>query len=80
MSTAAAPEKIAISYLRVSTTRQMDTGSDVDAEGNSIATQRIANNAKASAIGAVIQKEFVEPGASAQTIDKRPVFRRLLAY
>ena len=58
----------------------MDTGSDVDAEGNSIATQRIANNAKASAIGAVIQKEFVEPGASAQTIDKRPVFRRLLAY
>lgn len=46
MSTAPAPEKIAISYLRVSTTRQMDTGSDVDAEGNSIATQRIAGSSQ----------------------------------
>ena len=52
----------------------------VNAEGNSIATQRIANNAKAASIGAIVQKEFVEPGASAQTIDKRPVFKRLLAY
>ena len=38
---------IAVSYLRVSTTRQMQTGADVDAEGNSIATQRQANMAKA---------------------------------
>ncbi|MGW5309747.1 recombinase family protein [Nocardia thailandica] len=70
----------AVSYLRVSTTRQMDTGADVDAEGNSIATQREANNAKAARMGAIIEKEFVEPGASAQTIDKRPVFKQLLAY
>ena len=64
--------KIAVSYLRVSTARQMDTGADVDAEGNSIATQREANNAKAAKLGAIVQKEFVEPGASAQSIDKRP--------
>ncbi len=80
MSTQASSQKIAISYLRVSTTRQMNTGSDVDADGNSIATQRIANQAKADEMGAVIQKEFIEPGASAQSIDKRPVFKRALAY
>ncbi|GAB2684402.1 recombinase family protein [Barrientosiimonas humi] len=72
--------KIAVSYLRVSTTKQMNAGADVDAEGNSIATQREANNAKAAAIRAVIQKEFVEPGASAQTISKRRKFKELLAY
>ncbi|MCM3897868.1 recombinase family protein [Gordonia sputi] len=72
--------QIAVSYLRVSTTRQMNTGADIDAEGNSIATQREANNAKAARMGALIEKEFVEPGASAQTIDKRPVFKQLLAY
>ncbi len=72
--------KIAVSYLRVSTARQMNAGSDVDAEGNSIATQRVANNAKAAKLGALVQEEFVEPGASAQSIDKRPVFKRLLAY
>lgn len=78
-STTTGPQ-VAVSYLRVSTTRQMDTGADVDAEGNSIATQREANNAKAARMGAIIEKEFVEPGASAQTIDKRPVFKQLLAY
>lgn len=71
---------IAVTYLRVSTTRQMDTGSDVDAEGNSIATQREACNARAAKLGAVVQQEFVEPGASAQTISKRPVFKQLLSY
>lgn len=71
---------IAVSYLRVSTTRQMQTGADVDAEGNSIATQRQANLAKAVKLRATIQEEFVEPGASAQTIEKRPVFRQMLDY
>lgn len=32
---------LAVSYLRVSTPRQLNTGSDVDADGDSIATQRI---------------------------------------
>jgi site-specific DNA recombinase len=31
-------------------------------------------------MGAAVVKEFVEPGNSAQTIEKRPVFRELLAY
>lgn len=71
---------VAVSYLRVSTTRQLNTAADIDPDGNSIATQRQANAAKASSMGALIQEEFVEPGSSAQTIDKRPVFKRLLAY
>lgn len=79
-STEATTPKIAVSYLRVSTTRQMSAGADIDAEGNSIATQRQSNAAKATRMGASIQREFVEPGASAQTIDKRPVFKELLAY
>lgn len=78
--TAVLKEIIAVSYLRVSTTRQMETGADVDAEGNSIATQRAANNAKAAALGATVQAEFVEPGASAQSIEKRPIFKTMLAY
>lgn len=70
----------AISYLRVSTKRQLDTAADIDPDGNSIATQREACQAKADKLGAYIEKEFVEPGTSAQTIDKRTVFKQLLAY
>jgi site-specific DNA recombinase len=58
----------------------MDTAADVDPDGNSIATQRQLCRAKAEGLGATIAKEFVEPGNSAQTIEKRPVFRELLAY
>ncbi|TWE12566.1 recombinase family protein [Rudaeicoccus suwonensis] len=72
--------KVAVTYLRVSTTRQMSAGADVDAEGNSIATQREWSAKKAVALGASLQQEFVEPGASAQTIEKRPVFKQMLAY
>ena len=72
--------KQAVLYLRVSTPRQMFTAADVDPEGNSIATQREACQAKATSLGAAILAEFVEPGNSAQTIEKRPVFRQLLAY
>jgi site-specific DNA recombinase len=42
--------------------------------------QRQLCRAKAEGLGATIAKEFVEPGNSAQTIEKRPVFRELLAY
>jgi site-specific DNA recombinase len=73
-----APRKKAIVYLRVSTPRQMETASDVDPEGNSIATQRQLCRRKAEAVDADIIREFVEPGNSAQTIEKRPVFRQLL--
>jgi site-specific DNA recombinase len=69
-----------ISYLRVSTKRQMNTGADVETDGNSISTQREYVGKKSAAMGVEISKEFVEPGNSAQTIAKRKVFRELLAY
>ncbi|MGI8612414.1 MAG: recombinase family protein [Nocardioidaceae bacterium] len=74
------PERQAVIYLRVSSKRQMDTAADIDPEGNSIATQREMCAAKAERMGARVVKEFVEPGNSAQTIEKRPIFRELLAY
>jgi site-specific DNA recombinase len=70
----------AVLYLRVSTERQLNTAADIDEDGNSIATQRQAGLAKARALKATIAEEFVEPGASAQTIAKRPVFRNMLQY
>src|SRR5690349_971942 len=70
----------ALSYLRVSTKRQMDTAVDIDADGNSIATQREFAIRKAAHLGTVVRREFVEPGTSAQTIEKRAVFREMLRY
>src|SRR5882724_744894 len=72
--------ELGISYLRVSSKRQMDTDADVDPDGNSINTQREANKAKAKSMRVVIDKEFIEPGTSAQSIDKRPVFKEVLTY
>jgi site-specific DNA recombinase len=69
-----------ISYLRVSSKRQMDTAADVDPDGNSIATQREYCQNKAKTMCVMLQKEFMEPGTSAQSIEKRPVFRELLTY
>ncbi len=74
------PERHAVVYLRVSSKRQMDTAADIDPEGNSIATQREVCQSKVNTLGATIVREFVEPGTSAQTIEKRPVFREMLAY
>ncbi|MEF2256200.1 recombinase family protein [Microbacterium schleiferi] len=73
-------ESQAVVYLRVSTPRQMLTAIDIDADGNSIATQREACIARARQAGAPIAAEFVEPGNSAQTIGKRPVFLSMLRY
>jgi site-specific DNA recombinase len=71
----------ALVYLRVSSKRQMDTATDIDPDGLSIATQRDQCLAKMAAIGAELAREpFIEPGISAKTIDERPVFRELLAY
>ena len=69
-----------VSYLRVSSKRQLNTGADVDKDGNSIATQREYTQSKARSTKVLIQREFVEPGKSAQSIDKRPVFKELLTY
>ena len=72
------PVKRSIRYLRVSSKRQMDTDADFDADGNSIDTQRKETTAKERAMGTVNVGEYVEPGNSAQTIDKRPVFKDML--
>jgi DNA invertase Pin-like site-specific DNA recombinase len=71
--------KRSIRYLRVSSKKQMDTDFEVDPEGNSIDTQRKVTNAKEREMGLVNVGEYVEPGNSAQTIDKRPVFREMVA-
>ncbi|MHB8339794.1 MAG: recombinase family protein [Mycobacteriales bacterium] len=76
----AQPLPQAVSYLRVSSKRQLDTAIDVDPDGNSIATQREYCEAKAGTMGVELQREFVEPGTSGQTIEKRPIFRELLHY
>lgn len=52
-------------YLRVSTQRQMYTARDIDADGNSIATQRDVCIKRCARLKAPILKEFVEPGSSA---------------
>ncbi|WP_329051190.1 recombinase family protein [Amycolatopsis sp. NBC_01488] len=72
------PVKRVVLYLRVSSKRQMDTDADLDSDGNSIDTQRKACHDKARQMGAVIIEEYVEPGNSAQTIEKRPVFRDMM--
>ena len=75
-----APKTIGVHYLRVSTAKQTHTGSDLDPLGNSIATQQEECDRLASANGVTIQRVFIEPGKSATTIDKRPVFREMMAY
>lgn len=70
----------ALVYLRVSTPRQMHTDADAVADGNSIDTQRKEARAKVKQLGAVVAEdgEYIEPGNSAQSIEKRPVFREML--
>ncbi|GAA2038917.1 recombinase family protein [Nocardiopsis rhodophaea] len=68
----------AVLYLRVSTKKQMDTDADYDPEGNSIPTQRDHSTKKADALGAAVVKEYIEPGRSATSIDKRPAFQQMM--
>lgn len=69
----------AILYLRVSSKKQMDTDADYDPEGNSIPTQRRIAQGKADDMGVNVVEEYVEPGRSATSIDKRPVFQQMMA-
>ncbi|WP_084263303.1 recombinase family protein [Actinomadura formosensis] len=73
-----APGKRSVRYLRVSSRRQMDTDSDVVADGNSIDSQRKATSAKEQALGLTNVDEYIEPGSSGQSIAGRPEFQRLL--
>jgi site-specific DNA recombinase len=70
--------KTAVSYLRVSTPSQVHTD-DRDPEGISIPAQRKACERKAEQMGLTMVGEYVEPGRSATTIEKRPVFQEMLA-
>lgn len=78
-STDEQPLKRSIRYLRVSSKRQMDTDADIDPDGNSIDTQRKITQEKERALGTINVGEYIEPGNSAVTIEKRPVFREMLA-
>lgn len=69
--------KTAVLYLRVSTSAQVET--DYDPEGISIPAQRAACTRKAEQMGVTVVGEYVEPGRSATSMDKRPVFQALLA-
>jgi len=73
------PVKRSVRLLRVSTRAQTDTDYDSDRdEGNSIDTQRKVTVEKEQQLGAVNVGEYVEPGYSAQSIEKRPFFKALM--
>ena len=76
--TQALAPKVAVSYLRVSTTGQARRGGGDD-EGFSIPAQRDANRRKAASMGAIVVKEFVDRGASARSAN-RPELQRMLEY
>lgn len=67
----------AVSYIRVSTLRQVDRGSEPD--GLSIPAQRDANRRQAHGLGALITAEFVERGQSGRSTN-RPELQRMLTY
>lgn len=69
--------KLAVSYLRVSTSAQAET--DYDEEGYSIPAQREANQRTADRLGAVIVAEFIDRGESAKTAD-RPELQLMLQF
>lgn len=67
----------AVLYLRVSTTSQVTT--DYDPEGISIPAQRQSCERKADQLGDVdIVGEYVEPGKSGTSMDKRPAFQQMM--
>jgi site-specific DNA recombinase len=70
--------KRAVYLLRVSTARQMHTATDIDAEGNSVPTQRKHCDIKCKELGAIKVDEYIEDGYSGQAIEKRLVFRELM--
>lgn len=70
----------AVLYLRVSDPRQLQTSSDIDVNGNSIATQQEFTRRYARENNIPIVEEFVEPGRSGRSINKRPSFRDMLYF
>jgi site-specific DNA recombinase len=74
---AARGRKKALAYLRVSDPKQVKR--EFDPEGISLPQQRRSVRYKADELDAQIIEEFLEPGKSGKTVDKRPEFQRLLA-
>lgn len=70
-----APQRVAVSYVRVSTADQADRGADP--EGFSIPAQRDACRRKAAGMDAVVRQEYVDRGESARSAD-RPELQRML--
>ena len=68
--------KRAVLYLRVSGESQVKT--DYDPEGLSIPAQRRSCENKAGQMGVQIIDEYVEPGRSATSMDKRVAFQEML--
>jgi site-specific DNA recombinase len=68
----------AVVYLRVSSPSQVKT--DYNPEGISLPAQRDACKLKCSSLGAEIAREFVEPGRSATSTEKRIVFQEMMAW
>jgi site-specific DNA recombinase len=68
--------KRAVIYLRVSSSGQVNT--DYDPEGLSIPAQREACKRFAERHGAVVVREYVEPGVSGGSLLKRAAFRRMI--
>jgi site-specific DNA recombinase len=69
--------KRAVYYLRVSTPAQVNT--DYNPEGISLPAQREATERKERELGADNVGEYVEPGRTATSIERRPVFQEMLA-
>lgn len=67
----------AVSYVRVSTTRQAEQGGE--REGFSIPAQREANRKQAHSLGALVTAEFVDRGQSGRSTN-RPELQRMLEY
>jgi site-specific DNA recombinase len=67
-----------VAYLRVSTKDQVKT--DFNPEGISIPAQREKVHERGQDIGSAKVAEFIDPGRSAVTIDKRPEFQAMIAY
>lgn len=67
----------AVLYLRVSTPSQVKT--DYDPEGISIPAQREACLRKAAQLGVRVldDGEYIEPGRTATSMDKRPAFQAM---
>ncbi len=68
--------KRAVIYLRVSSDGQVKT--DYDPEGLSLPAQREACKRYAERHGAVVVREYVEPGVSGGSLLKRTSFRRMI--